>query len=155
NTALVFTSGFVSNEASIATIARLLPNCLVLSDELNHASMIEGIRRSGAEKKIFRHNDVEHLEELLSAAGHARAKLIVFESVYSMDGAIGPIRESADLAVKYNARTHIDEAHAVGTYGAHGGCITEREGPVDRVVVIERTLAQASGTPVGYVTGSR
>ncbi|TIP32807.1 MAG: aminotransferase class I/II-fold pyridoxal phosphate-dependent enzyme, partial [Mesorhizobium sp.] len=100
---LVFTSGFVSNEASISTIARLLPNCLVLSDELNHASMIEGVRRSGAEKKIFRHNDVAHLESLLQAAGRERAKLIVFESVYSMDGDIAPIRQIVELAERYNA----------------------------------------------------
>jgi 5-aminolevulinate synthase len=103
--ALVFTSGFVSNEASISTIARLLPNCLVLSDELNHASMIEGVRRSGAEKKIFRHNDVAHLESLLQSAGWGRSKLIVFESVYSMDGDIAPIAEIVALAEKYNART--------------------------------------------------
>jgi 5-aminolevulinate synthase len=151
---LVFTSGFISNEAGISTIARLLPNCLILSDELNHASMIEGVRRSGAEKKIFRHNDVAHLESLLQAAGRERAKLIVFESVYSMDGDISPIKEIADLADKYNAMTYIDEVHAVGMYGPRGGGITEREGLAERIDIIEGTLAKAYGTLGGYITGT-
>ncbi|WP_113156151.1 5-aminolevulinate synthase [Nitratireductor sp. OM-1] len=151
---LVFTSGFISNEASISTIARLLPNCLVLSDELNHASMIEGVRRSGAEKKIFRHNDVEHLESLLKAASPERAKLIVFESVYSMDGDIAPIEAIADLADKYNAMTYIDEVHAVGMYGARGGGITERDGLAHRIDIIEGTLAKGFGVIGGYITGS-
>ena len=140
--ALVFTSGFVSNEASISTIARLLPNCLIISDELNHASMIEGVRRSGAEKKIFRHNDVAHLESLLQAAGRERAKLIVFESVYSMDGDIAPIKQIVELAERYNAMTYIDEVHAVGMYGPRGGGITEREGLADRIDIIEGHAGQ-------------
>ena len=153
--ALVFTSGFISNEASISTIARLLPNCLILSDELNHSSMIEGVKRSGSEKKIFRHNDLEHLEELLRAADPQRAKLIVFESVYSMDGDIAPIEAIADLADKYGAMTYIDEVHAVGMYGERGGGITDRDGLADRIDIIEGTLAKAFGALGGYITGSR
>lgn len=152
--ALVFTSGFVSNEAAISTVAKLLPECVILSDALNHASMIEGIRGSRVEKKIFRHNDVDHLEELLASVDAERAKLIVFESVYSMDGDIAPVQRIADLAEKYGALTYIDEVHAVGMYGDRGAGICEREGIMDRIDIIEGTLAKAFGTLGGYVTAS-
>ena len=153
NSALVFTSGFISNEATISTLARLLPDCLLLSDQLNHASMIAGVRRSGCQKQIWRHNDLGHLTELLKAADSNRAKLIVFESVYSMDGDIAPVEAICDLADSYGAMTYIDEVHAVGMYGPHGGGITERDGVADRVDVIEGTLAKAFGTLGGYIAG--
>lgn len=149
--ALVFTSGWISNFAAISTIADLLPNCLILSDEFNHNSMIEGIRRSKAQRQIFRHNDLSHLEELLKAAGHDRAKLIVFESLYSMHGTIAPVAEIAKLARRYNAMTYLDEVHAVGLYGPHGGGIAERDGAMDEIDVIEGTLAKGFGTLGGYI----
>lgn len=153
--ALVFTSGFVSNEAAISTIGRLIPECLILSDQLNHASMIQGVRQSGMEKKIFRHNDLEHLRELLAAAGKTRPKLIVFESVYSMDGDIAPIEAIADLAQQYNAMTYIDEVHAVGMYGPRGGGLCEREGLMDRIDIIEGTLAKGFGVMGGYIAANK
>jgi 5-aminolevulinate synthase len=152
--ALVFTSGYVSNQAGIATIARLLPDCLILSDALNHNSMIEGIRQSGAEKRIWGHNDLTHLEELLWAAAPGRAKLVVFESLYSMDGDVAPVSRICDLAQRYGAMTYCDEVHAVGMYGARGAGVAERDGAMDRVDVIEATLAKAFGCLGGYLAGS-
>ena len=153
--ALVFTSGFVSNEAAISTIARLLPDCVIFSDQLNHASMIQGVRQSGMEKKIFRHNDVEHLRELLASVDRKRPKLIAFESVYSMDGDIAPIKEICDLAEEFGALTYIDEVHAVGMYGPRGGGIAEREGLMGRIDIIEGTLAKGFGVMGGYVAANR
>ena len=153
--ALVFTSGYVSNQTGIPTIAKLLPNCLILSDALNHNSMIEGVRQSGCEKQVWRHNDVGHLEELLKAADSDRPKLIVFESLYSMDGDVAPVHAICDLAERYNAMTYVDEVHAVGMYGARGGGICEREGAMHRVDVLEGTLAKAFGCLGGFITASR
>ncbi len=150
--ALVFTSGWISNLAAISTIADMLPNCLILSDASNHNSMIEGVKRSRAERQIFRHNDVAHLEELLIAAGD-RPKLIVFESLYSMSGNIAPVAEIAALAERYGAMTYIDEVHAVGMYGPRGGGVCEAAGVMSKIDVIEGTLAKGFGTLGGYIAG--
>jgi 5-aminolevulinate synthase len=152
--ALVFTSGYVSNETGIATLAKLIPNCLILSDAFNHNSVIEGVRQSGCQKQIFRHNDLAHLEQLLKAAGNNRPKLVVFESLYSMDGDVAPINMICDLAERYSAMTYLDEVHAVGMYGLRGGGMAEQQGAMARVDVIEGTLAKAFGCLGGYITGT-
>ncbi len=152
---LLFTSGYVSNDTTLSTIGKLLPGCIIFSDELNHASMIAGIRHSGCERHIWRHNDLEHLEELLAAADPQAPKLIVFESVYSMDGDIAPLHAICDLADKYNALTYLDEVHAVGMYGDRGGGVSERDGAASRITIIEGTLAKAFGVMGGYITANR
>jgi 5-aminolevulinate synthase len=152
--ALVFTSGYVSNHTGIATIARLLPDCLILSDAHNHNSMIEGVRASGCARQIWRHNDLQHLKELLSRAAPGRPKLIVFESVYSMDGDVAPLEAICDLAERYNAMTYLDEVHAVGMYGPCGAGMAERDGVMARIDIIEGTLAKAFGTLGGYIAGT-
>src|SRR5262245_17713489 len=152
--ALVFTSGYVSNEAGIATIAKLIPNCVILSDALNHNSMIEGVRGSGSEKKIWRHNDIAHLEELLAAQPPERPKLIVFEALYSMDGDVAPVSRICNLAERYGAMTYIDEVHSAGMYGPAGAGIAAREGALHRIDVVEGTLAKAFGCLGGYIAAS-
>jgi 5-aminolevulinate synthase len=151
--ALIFTSGWISNLAALGTLGKLMPGCAIFSDALNHNSMIEGIRRSGAERFIFRHNDAAHLDELLSSIAPDRPKIVAFESVYSMDGDIAPIAAICDVAEKYGAITYLDEVHAVGLYGARGAGMAEQQGAADRVTLVEGTLAKAFGVMGGYVAG--
>ena len=153
--ALLFTSAYVANDSTLSTLQRLVPGLVIFSDEKNHASMIQGIRHGGGEKHIFRHNDVEHLEEALKKYPLGTPKIIVFESVYSMDGHIAPIAAFCDLAQKYNALTYLDEVHAVGLYGPRGGGIAERDGLMHRIDIINGTLAKGFGVMGGYIAASK
>src|SRR5262249_39883426 len=155
DSALLFTSGYVSNETTLSTLGRLIPDCIIFSDARNHASMIEGIRHAQCEKRIFRHNDIQHLREQLESVEPDRAKVIAFESVYSMDGDVAPVGAICDLADQYGALTYLDEVHAVGLYGPEGAGVAARDGVSDRVTVIEGTLAKAFGVLGGYIASRR
>ena len=152
--ALLFTSGYISNDATLSTLGSMLPGCVILSDAMNHASMIQGVRHSQSPKKIFRHNDVAHLDELLAELDPNLPKIVAFESVYSMDGDIAPIRELCAVAKRHGALTYLDEVHAVGMYGPRGGGVAEREGLMDQLDIIEGTLAKAFGVMGGYIAAS-
>ena len=152
--ALLFTSGYVANEAALSTLYKILPGLIVFSDELNHASMIAGIRHGGGERHVFRHNDLEHLEQLLAAAPADAPKLVAFESVYSMDGDIADLRGTVALAKRYGALTYLDEVHAVGLYGARGAGVAERDGVMDGIDIVEGTLGKAFGVMGGYIAGA-
>ncbi len=152
---LVMSSGYVANEGALSTLGKLMPNCAIFSDALNHASMIHGIRGASSEKFIFRHNDLEHLESMLKSVDIDRPKIIAFESLYSMDGDFAPIKEICDLADKYNAMTYLDEVHAVGVYGPRGGGVAEQEGLMHRIDIIEGTFGKGYGAMGGFITGDR
>ncbi|WP_353055738.1 5-aminolevulinate synthase [Epibacterium ulvae] len=152
--ALLFTSAYIANDATLSTLPKLFPGLIIYSDALNHASMIEGVRRNGGAKRVFRHNDVEHLRELLAADDPSTPKLIAFESVYSMDGDFGPIKEICDLADEFGALTYIDEVHAVGLYGPRGGGVSERDNLAHRIDIINGTLGKAYGVMGGYIAAS-